>query len=68
LRALGRSERLSESSLRFGLGRPTTERDIDTAVEVLSREVRRLREIAGAQPSTEPAEVPVVVPAAVPAA
>jgi cysteine desulfurase len=48
LRALGRSERLSESSLRFGLGRTSSERDIDTAIEVLSREVRRLRAIAGA--------------------
>jgi cysteine desulfurase len=47
LRALGRSERLSESSLRFGLGRTTTERDIDTAIAVLTREVRRLRRIAG---------------------
>ena len=49
LRALGRSERLSESSLRFGLGRTTTEKDIDTAIAVLSREVPRLRNIAGAQ-------------------
>jgi cysteine desulfurase len=49
LRALGRSERLSESSLRFGLGRSTAEKDIDVAVEVLSREVARLREIAGSQ-------------------
>ena len=48
LRALGRSERLSESSLRFGLGRSTTEEDIETAVSVLSREVPRLRSIAGA--------------------
>jgi cysteine desulfurase len=48
LRALGRSERLSESSLRFGLGRSTTEGDIETAVAVLSREVKRLRAIAGA--------------------
>lgn len=47
LRALGRSERLSESSLRFGLGRTTTEQDIDTAVMVLGREVSRLRKIAG---------------------
>jgi cysteine desulfurase len=47
LRALGRSERLSESSLRFGLGRTTTEQDIDTAIAVLTREVRRLRRIAG---------------------
>lgn len=47
LRALGRSERLSESSLRFGLGRTTTEEDIGTAVTVLAREVSRLRKIAG---------------------
>lgn len=48
LRALGRGERLSESSLRFGLGRTTTEGDIDTAVAVLAREVGRLRKVAGA--------------------
>jgi cysteine desulfurase len=48
LRALGRSERLSESSLRFGLGRNSSERDIDKAIAVLSREVARLRRIAGA--------------------
>jgi cysteine desulfurase len=47
LRALGRSDRLSESSLRFGLGRTTTELDIDTAVAVLTREVTRLRQVAG---------------------
>ena len=48
LRALGRSERLSESSLRFGLGRTTTEQDIDTAIAALSRAVGRLRRVAGA--------------------
>jgi cysteine desulfurase len=48
LRALGRASRLSESSLRFGLGRSTTESDIDTAVAVLTREVARLRKVAGA--------------------
>ena len=47
LRALGLSERQSESSLRFGLGRTTTEADIDVAVAVLTREVSRLRKIAG---------------------
>src|SRR5882724_3129040 len=47
LRALGRSERLSESSLRFGLGRTTTEADIDAAVAVVTREVGRLRKISG---------------------
>jgi cysteine desulfurase len=47
LRALGRDERLSESSLRFGLGRSTHEAQIDTAIAVLRREVQRLRTIAG---------------------
>ena len=51
LRALGRSERLSESSLRFGLGRTTTEEDIDTAIATLSREVSRLRKVSGATPA-----------------
>jgi cysteine desulfurase len=48
LRALGRDDILSESSLRFGLGRFTSERDIDTAVEVVGRAVSRLRRLSGA--------------------
>jgi cysteine desulfurase len=51
LRALGRSERLSESSLRFGLGRNTTAADIDIAIATLQREVGRLRQVAGATPA-----------------
>jgi cysteine desulfurase len=47
LRSLGRSERLSESSLRFGLGRGTSERDIDQTVAILGFQVDRLRRIAG---------------------
>ena len=47
LRALGRSEQLCESSLRFGLGRFTVERDIDVAIATLSAAVPRLRRIAG---------------------
>lgn len=50
LRALGRSERLSESSLRFGLGRTTTAQDIDIAVAALARALSRLRKVAGATP------------------
>jgi cysteine desulfurase len=50
LRALGRSERLSESSLRFGLGRATTEADIDVAVATLALALSRLRKVAGATP------------------
>ncbi len=49
LRALGRDERLAESSLRFSLGRPTTEADIDRAVQAVSAAVRRLRAIGGAE-------------------
>jgi len=48
LRALGRNERLCESSLRFGLGRGTRERDIDTAVAVVGRAVSHLRKVGGA--------------------
>jgi cysteine desulfurase len=50
LRALGRSERLSESSLRFGLGRTTSEADIDIAIATLTLELSRLRKVAGATP------------------
>ena len=48
LRALGRDDRLSESSLRFGLGRFTTPADIDTAVAVVARALERLRKVSGA--------------------
>jgi cysteine desulfurase len=47
LRALGRDDRLAESSLRFSLGRFTSEADIDTAGTVVTRAVERLRQIAG---------------------
>jgi cysteine desulfurase len=50
LRALGRGERLSESSLRFGLGRTTSEADIDIAIATLTLELSRLRKVAGATP------------------
>jgi cysteine desulfurase len=48
LRALGRDDLLSESSLRFGLGRSTSTSDIDEAVAVVSQAVSRLRRIGGA--------------------
>ena len=47
LRALGRSERLSESSLRFGLGRTTTEADVEIAIASLTHALSRLRKVAG---------------------
>jgi len=47
LRALGRSDQLAQSSLRFSLGRFTTEADIDAALEIVAREVPRLRALTG---------------------
>jgi cysteine desulfurase len=47
LRALGRSDRLAESSLRFGLGRFTREADIELAIATVSAAVARLRKIYG---------------------
>jgi cysteine desulfurase len=48
LRALGRSDILSESSLRFGLGRYTADGDIDIAIAVVAEAVSRLRRVSGA--------------------
>ena len=45
LRALGRSDQEAQSSLRFSLGRFTTEEEIATAIRVIDREVRRLRQL-----------------------
>jgi cysteine desulfurase len=44
LRALGRSDRLAQSSLRLSLGRFTTEQDVDHAATRIREEVLRLRE------------------------
>jgi cysteine desulfurase len=48
LRALGRSDQLAQSSLRFSLGRFTSEAEIDLAIAAVTREVARLRSIAPA--------------------
>jgi cysteine desulfurase len=46
LRALGRDTELAQSSLRFSLGRYSSEQDIDVAIAAVTREVRRLRAAA----------------------
>ena len=46
LRALGRSDELAHSSIRFTIGRFTTESDIDFAVELLKSKVGKLRELS----------------------
>jgi cysteine desulfurase len=48
LRALGRSTQLAQSSLRFSLGRPTTEADVDAALSAVGVELARLRELSPA--------------------
>jgi cysteine desulfurase len=48
LRALGRDTQLAQSSLRFSLGRFTTEADVDAAIAAVNREVRRLRALSPA--------------------
>jgi cysteine desulfurase len=46
LRALGRSDELAHSSIRFTLGRFTTEEEIDYAVEHLKTKVAKLRDLS----------------------
>ena len=46
LRALGRSDQLAQSSLRFSLGRFTTADEVEVAVAAVKREVARLRSLA----------------------
>jgi cysteine desulfurase len=46
LRALGVDEELAHTSLRIGLGRFTTEQEVDTAVDELVRHVSKLREMS----------------------
>ena len=46
LRALGRNDELAHSSLRFSIGRFTTERDVDRTIELIEGAVRRLRDLS----------------------
>lgn len=46
LRALGRSDQLAQSSLRFSLGRFSTAAEVEAALKIVQREVTRLRAIA----------------------
>ena len=46
LRALGRDDELAHSSIRFSIGRFTTEEEIDYAVDLLKRKVGKLREMS----------------------
>ena len=46
LRALGRSDELAHSSIRFSLGRFTTEEEVDFTIQLLHAKIAKLRELS----------------------
>ena len=46
LRALGRSDELAHSSIRFTLGKYTTAEEVDYAADLLKRKIAKLRELS----------------------
>ena len=46
LRALGRNDELAHSSIRFTLGRFTTEEEIDYTIDLLHKKIGKLRELS----------------------
>lgn len=46
LRALGVEEEMAHTSIRFGIGRFTTEAEIDFAIEVITTNIKKLRDMS----------------------
>ena len=46
LRALGRSDELAHSSIRFSIGRFTTEEDVDYTISLMKSKIGKLRELS----------------------
>jgi len=46
LRALGRSDELAHSSIRFSIGRFTTEEDVDYTINLMKSKIDKLRELS----------------------
>ncbi|MDH3326396.1 MAG: IscS subfamily cysteine desulfurase [Gammaproteobacteria bacterium] len=46
LRALGRNDELAHSSIRFSIGRFTTEEDIDHTIKIVREKVEKLRDLS----------------------
>lgn len=46
LRALGRSDELAHSSIRFSIGRFTTQADVDYTIDLLKSKIGKLRELS----------------------
>lgn len=46
LRALGRNDELAHSSIRFTVGRFTTEQEVDYVIDLLNSKIAKLRELS----------------------
>jgi len=46
LRALGRNDELAHSSIRFTLGRHTTQAEVDFTIDLVKQKIARLRELS----------------------
>jgi cysteine desulfurase len=46
LKALGRNDELAHSSIRFSIGRFTTEEEVDYAINLLKNKIAKLRELS----------------------
>ena len=46
LRALGRNDELAHSSIRFTIGRFTTEEEVDFTIELVKSKIAKLRELS----------------------
>jgi cysteine desulfurase len=46
LRAIGRNDELAHSSIRFTLGRFTTEEEIDYVIPLVRAKIKKLRELS----------------------
>lgn len=46
LRAIGREDELAHSSIRFSIGRYTTEQDVDVAIALISEKIGKLRDLS----------------------
>jgi cysteine desulfurase len=46
LRALGLSDEMAHSSIRFSIGRFTTEEEVDYAIDIIRNSIGKLREMS----------------------
>jgi cysteine desulfurase len=46
LRALGRSDELAHSSIRFSIGRFTTDEDVDYTIQLMKSKIGKLRDLS----------------------